>query len=86
MSRSRSSARTPRAAKDIFSKYILGGLPLHADDLAEHGGSTEACVAAMIQAAVLRMYSETEENRFLGSPTPMATRRSSTSRTSTPAP
>jgi len=53
------------AAKDIFSKYILDGLPLHADDLAEHGGSAEECVAAMIQAAVLRMYSETEENRFL---------------------
>jgi len=53
------------AAKDIFSKYILTGLPLHADDLAEHGGSAESCVAAMIQAVVLRMYSETEENRFL---------------------
>lgn len=53
------------AAKDIFSKYILEGLPLHADDLAEHGGSAEECVAAMIQAVVLRMYSETEENRFL---------------------
>jgi proteasome-associated ATPase len=53
------------AAKDIFSKYILGDLPLHPDDLAEHGGSADACVAAMIQAAVLRMYSETEENRFL---------------------
>jgi len=53
------------AAKDIFSKYILEGLPLHADDLSEHGGSREECVLAMIQAAVLRMYSETEENRFL---------------------
>ncbi len=53
------------AAKDIFSKYILAGLPLHADDLAEHGGDPKACVAAMIEAAVLRMYSETEENRFL---------------------
>ena len=53
------------AAKDIFSKYIITGLPLHEDDLAEHGGSADACVAAMIQAAVLRMYSETEENRFL---------------------
>jgi proteasome-associated ATPase len=53
------------AAKDIFSKYILETLPLHADDLTEHGGSAESCVAAMIQAAVLRMYSETEENRFL---------------------
>ena len=53
------------AAKDIFSKYILTVLPLHSDDLAEHGGSAESCVAAMIQAVVLRMYSETEENRFL---------------------
>jgi proteasome-associated ATPase len=53
------------AAKDIFSKYILSGLPLSADDVAEHGGDVKACVAAMIEAAVLRMYSETEENRFL---------------------
>ncbi|NUT34246.1 MAG: proteasome ATPase [Hamadaea sp.] len=53
------------AARDIFSKYILEGLPLHPDDLAEHGGSAEACVHAMISAVVLRMYSETEENRFL---------------------
>jgi proteasome-associated ATPase len=53
------------AAKDIFSKYVLSGLPLHPDDLAEHGGSPEACVEAMIQRVVERMYSETEENRFL---------------------
>jgi proteasome-associated ATPase len=53
------------AAKDIFSKYILEGLPLSADDLAEHGGDAKACVAAMIEATVLRMYSETDENRFL---------------------
>src|SRR4029450_5591898 len=30
------------AAKDIFSKYILPGLPLHKDDIAEHGGSVDA--------------------------------------------
>jgi proteasome-associated ATPase len=53
------------AARDIFSKYILAALPLHPDDLAEHGGSPEATVDAMIQRAVERMYSETEENRFL---------------------
>ncbi|SNR82543.1 proteasome ATPase [Actinomadura mexicana] len=53
------------AAKDIFSKYILQGLPLHPDDLKEHGGSTEATVEAMIQRTVERMYTETEENRFL---------------------
>jgi proteasome-associated ATPase len=53
------------AAKDIFSKYILPDLPLHPDDLAEHANSADACVQAMIEAAVLRMYAETEENRFL---------------------
>jgi len=53
------------AARDIFSKYITDDLPLHPDDLAEHGGSREACVAAMIQATVERMYAETDENRFL---------------------
>jgi len=53
------------AAKDIFSKYIKPDLPLHPDDLAEHGGSREECVQAMIEATVLRMYAETEENKFL---------------------
>jgi len=53
------------AAKDIFSKYVLSDLPLHPDDLAENGGSAEVCVEAMIQRVVERMYSETEENRFL---------------------
>ncbi|MES9540072.1 proteasome ATPase [Spirillospora sp. NPDC049024] len=53
------------AAKDIFSKYILDGLPLHPDDVKEHGGSAEATVEAMIQRTVERMYTESEENRFL---------------------
>src|ERR1700720_3139396 len=53
------------AARDIFSKYIKANLPLHAEDLAEHGGSREATVQAMIQRTVERMYDETEENRFL---------------------
>ncbi|GAA2089829.1 proteasome ATPase [Actinomadura alba] len=53
------------AARDIFSKYILTGLPLHPDDVKEHGSSHEATVEAMIQRVVERMYSETEENRFL---------------------
>jgi proteasome-associated ATPase len=53
------------AAKDIFSKYVLSELPLHPDDMAEHGGSAQATVAAMILRAVERMYTESEENRFL---------------------
>jgi proteasome-associated ATPase len=53
------------AAKDIFSKYLVKELPLHPDDVAEHGGSPEATIAAMIQHTVERMYTETEANRFL---------------------
>jgi proteasome-associated ATPase len=53
------------AAKDIFSKYVLTDLPLHPDDMREHGGSKQSTVDAMIQRAVERMYSESEENRFL---------------------
>ncbi|MEI2764453.1 MAG: proteasome ATPase [Dermatophilaceae bacterium] len=53
------------AARDIFSKYLTVGLPLHEDDLREHGGDRERTVEAMIQASVQRMYSETDENRFL---------------------
>jgi proteasome-associated ATPase len=53
------------AAKDIFSKYVLTNLPLHPDDMKEHDGSEQATVDAMIQRVVERMYTETEENRFL---------------------
>ncbi|WP_148572382.1 proteasome ATPase [Nocardioides caldifontis] len=53
------------SARDIFSKYLTANLPLHADDLAEFGGDKEACVAGMIQRTVERMYTESEENRFL---------------------
>jgi proteasome-associated ATPase len=53
------------AARDIFGKYILPSLPIHGEDLAEHGGSADATVTAMIQRVVERMYSESEENRFL---------------------
>ena len=53
------------AARDIFAKYLLAGLPLHPDDLHENGGSPEVAVAAMIDRTVERMYTETEENQFL---------------------
>jgi proteasome-associated ATPase len=53
------------SARDIFSKYLTANLPLHAVDLSEFGGDRDACVAGMIRATVERMYTETEENRFL---------------------
>jgi proteasome-associated ATPase len=53
------------SARDIFSKYLVAELPLHDDDLREFSGDRDACVAGMIQATVERMYTESEENRFL---------------------
>ena len=53
------------AAGDILAKYITDNLPLHDEDLAEHGESRRATVDAMIQRVVERMYTEDEENRFL---------------------
>ncbi|MFB7494889.1 proteasome ATPase [Streptomyces sp. NPDC056161] len=53
------------AAKDIFQKYLTERLPLHADDLGEHGGDKATTVQSMIQTAVEHMYAESEENRFL---------------------
>lgn len=53
------------SARDIFSKYLTADLPLHADDVAEFGGDRNATVAGMITATVERMYTESEENRFL---------------------
>ena len=53
------------AAQDIFSKYLTEDLPMHADDLAEFGGDRAACIKAMIEKVVDRMYAEIDDNRFL---------------------
>jgi proteasome-associated ATPase len=53
------------AARDIFTKYLVPTLPLHADDLAEHRGDADAACREMIMRAVERMYTETEDNQFL---------------------
>jgi proteasome-associated ATPase len=53
------------AAQDIFSKYLVEALPVHADDLAEFGGDRAACLAAMREKVVDRMYAEIDDNRFL---------------------
>ncbi len=52
-------------ARDIFSKYLTADLPLHPDDLAEFGGDRRATVDGMIRATVERMYTQSDENRFL---------------------
>lgn len=53
------------AAREIFAKYLTADLPLHADDLAEHGDDPAATVEAMISRAVERMYAESDDNEFL---------------------
>jgi proteasome-associated ATPase len=53
------------AAQDIFSKYLVTTLPVHADDLAEFDGDRSACILAMIEKVVERMYAEIDDNRFL---------------------
>jgi proteasome-associated ATPase len=53
------------AAQDIFSKYLVTTLPVHADDLAEFDGDRRACIEAMIEKVVERMYAEIDDNRFL---------------------
>ncbi|HEX5331791.1 MAG TPA: proteasome ATPase [Cellulomonas sp.] len=52
-------------SREIFGKYLTASLPIHPDDIAEHGGNAAAAVEAMINRVVERMYSESEENRFL---------------------
>jgi len=53
------------SAQDIFSKYLVETLPIHADDLAEFSGDRGGCIDAMIEKVVERMYAEIDDNRFL---------------------
>ncbi|SDD27399.1 proteasome-associated ATPase [Sanguibacter gelidistatuariae] len=52
-------------AREIFGKYLTPNLPIHADDLAEHGGDVAAALDAMIQRVVERMYADSDVNQFL---------------------
>jgi proteasome-associated ATPase len=53
------------AAREIFTKYLTADLPIHPDDLSENGNDKNQAVTAMIDSAVNRMYSQTDENRFI---------------------
>src|SRR6185437_9109662 len=46
-------------------KIRIESLPLHADDPAEFGDARTACIKAMIEKVVERMYAEIDDNRFL---------------------
>jgi proteasome-associated ATPase len=53
-----------RAAQDIFRKYLTTKLPISSDEVAKHGSADKA-VGSIIEATVERMYSVTDENKFL---------------------
>jgi proteasome-associated ATPase len=52
------------AARQIFGRYLSEDLPIADDETAKAGGRSQA-IGAMIDAAVDRMYSGDDENRFL---------------------
>ncbi|MFK5690116.1 proteasome ATPase [Ornithinimicrobium sp. LYQ92] len=52
-------------ARDIFSKYLTTGIPLHADTLAAHDGDPARAVAHLIDGVVEHMYAVSPANAFL---------------------
>lgn len=54
-----------RAAHDIFSKYLTPELPFHEEELAQDQGDRQKVVERLTSLTVERMYSTTEENKFL---------------------
>ncbi|MBD8043682.1 proteasome ATPase [Arthrobacter sp. Sa2BUA2] len=52
-------------AGEIFAKYLTPDLPLHRDDLAEHGYDPVATVGEMIRRTVEKMYAEDKSNEYL---------------------
>src|SRR5699024_7042783 len=52
-------------AREIFAKYLTPDLPLHADELAQHGDDGARTVAAMIEEVGGHLYATTSDNRFL---------------------
>ncbi|MEK7872072.1 MAG: proteasome ATPase, partial [Nitrospirota bacterium] len=53
------------AAKDIFSKYLTTDLPYHPEEMAKESDDKEKVVNRLIRETIDRVYSLSEENRFL---------------------
>jgi proteasome-associated ATPase len=53
------------AAKDIFSKYLIPDLPIHAEVLQQVGHDRQAAVVWLTEQTCEHMYSTREENKFL---------------------
>jgi proteasome-associated ATPase len=53
------------AAREILSKYLTADVPLHGSEIEGAGGDRDRSIRRMIDATVDRMYSTSDENRFL---------------------
>jgi proteasome-associated ATPase len=53
------------AAREILSKYLTANVPLHPDEARMAGGDSQRAVRRLIDATVERMYSMSDDNRFL---------------------
>jgi len=52
-------------ARDIFSKYLTGELPIAESEIEAAGGSEAEAIKSMIDRAVKEMYETEDENKFL---------------------
>jgi proteasome-associated ATPase len=55
----------PEAAKKIFNIYLRPDLPFAEDELGKFGGNAPQLIAATVDRVVAKMYSDSDENRFL---------------------
>ncbi len=53
------------AARQIFARYLTNELPISTATIAQHGGSIDVVIAAMIEQTVAEMYRRDDQNRFL---------------------
>ena len=53
------------AAREILGKYLTADVPLHPDEVRMAGGDAQRAVRRLIDATVERMYSMSDDNRFL---------------------
>ena len=54
-----------QAAREILAKYLTTDLPIHPEDLKEHGQDSDMAINQMIDTAVNKMYAQSDENRFI---------------------
>jgi proteasome-associated ATPase len=54
-----------KAARQIFARYLTNELPISSVTIEQFGGSIDVAISEMIDATVLEMYRQDDENRFL---------------------